>query len=85
MNDFYRQMLLEAPAETKESLAGIGITFAKDYLLISAYDLSGEENSVIYVLDKAMHDHGLFQAICRVNRLDGESKDFGYTKIFTLS
>lgn len=30
MNDFYRQMLLEAPAETKESLAGVGITFAKD-------------------------------------------------------
>ncbi len=29
-------------------------------------------------IDKAMHDHGLFQAICRVNRLDGESKDFGY-------
>jgi type I restriction enzyme R subunit len=28
-------------------------------------------------IDKAMHDHGLFQAICRVNRLDGESKDFG--------
>ena len=30
MNDFYRQMLLEAPAETKEGLAGVGITFAKD-------------------------------------------------------
>ncbi|MFB6365826.1 type I restriction endonuclease subunit R [Paenibacillus elgii] len=29
-------------------------------------------------LDKSMHDHGLFQAICRVNRLDGEAKDFGY-------
>lgn len=29
-------------------------------------------------IDKAMHDHGLFQAICRVNRLDGESKEFGY-------
>ena len=29
-------------------------------------------------IDKAMHDHGLFQAICRVNRLDGKSKDFGY-------
>ncbi len=29
-------------------------------------------------IDKAMHDHELFQAICRVNRLDGESKDFGY-------
>jgi type I restriction enzyme R subunit len=25
-----------------------------------------------------MHDHGLFQAICRVNRLDGEEKEFGY-------
>lgn len=25
-----------------------------------------------------MRDHGLFQAICRVNRLDGDDKDFGY-------
>ena len=25
-----------------------------------------------------MHDHGLFQAICRVNRLDGDDKDYGY-------
>lgn len=29
-------------------------------------------------IDKSMHDHGLFQAICRVNRLDGEGKDFGF-------
>lgn len=29
-------------------------------------------------IDKSMQDHGLFQAICRVNRLDGEDKDFGY-------
>lgn len=29
-------------------------------------------------IDKSMHDHGLFQAICRVNRLDGEDKEFGY-------
>jgi type I restriction enzyme R subunit len=29
-------------------------------------------------IDKSMYDHGLFQAICRVNRLDGEEKDFGY-------
>jgi len=29
-------------------------------------------------IDKKMQDHGLFQAICRVNRLDGESKQFGY-------
>ncbi|MEI7821622.1 MAG: HsdR family type I site-specific deoxyribonuclease [Verrucomicrobiota bacterium] len=29
-------------------------------------------------IDKQMHDHGLFQAICRVNRLDGDDKEFGY-------
>jgi type I restriction enzyme R subunit len=29
-------------------------------------------------IDKKMRDHGLFQAICRVNRLDGEDKDYGY-------
>ena len=29
-------------------------------------------------IDKNMKDHGLFQAICRVNRLDGEDKEYGY-------
>jgi type I restriction enzyme R subunit len=29
-------------------------------------------------IDKQMRDHGLFQAICPVNRLDGDDKDFGY-------
>src|SRR5258705_5792686 len=29
-------------------------------------------------IDKSMQDHGLFQAICRTIRLDGEDKDFGY-------
>jgi type I restriction enzyme, R subunit len=29
-------------------------------------------------LDNELHDHNLFQAICRTNRLDGEDKDFGY-------
>lgn len=29
-------------------------------------------------IDKSMKDHGLFQAVCRVNRLDEEDKDFGY-------
>ncbi|MBF4548701.1 type I restriction endonuclease subunit R [Pseudoclavibacter sp. VKM Ac-2888] len=31
----------------------------------------------LYV-DKKMRDHGLFQAICRVNRLDGDDKTYGY-------
>jgi type I restriction enzyme R subunit len=29
-------------------------------------------------IDKSMQDHGLFQAICRVNRLDTPDKQFGY-------
>ena len=29
-------------------------------------------------LDKKMRDHGLFQAICRMNRLDGADKEYGY-------
>lgn len=29
-------------------------------------------------IDKEMRDHGLFQAICRVNRLDGDDKEYGY-------
>jgi type I restriction enzyme R subunit len=33
--------------------------------------------SYLYIA-KSMQDHGLFQAICRTNRLDGEDKEFGY-------
>jgi type I restriction enzyme R subunit len=33
--------------------------------------------SYLYI-DKSMQDHGLFQAICRTNRLDGDDKEFGY-------
>jgi len=29
-------------------------------------------------IDKTMQDHGLFQAICRTNRLDGDDKEYGY-------
>jgi len=29
-------------------------------------------------IDKTMQDHGLFQAICRVNRVDDDGKDYGY-------
>ncbi len=29
-------------------------------------------------IDKPMRDHGLFQAICRVNRLDSEDKEYGF-------
>ena len=29
-------------------------------------------------IDKHLQDHGLFQAVCRVNRLDGADKEYGY-------
>ena len=29
-------------------------------------------------IDKSMRDHDLFQAICRVNRTDGDDKNYGY-------
>ncbi len=29
-------------------------------------------------IDKKMRDHGLFQAVCRVNRLDEDDKEYGY-------
>jgi len=32
----------------------------------------------LFIFDKNMQDHGLFQAICRVNRLDTDDKQFGY-------
>lgn len=43
--------------------------------LLTGYD--APPCTFLYI-DKKMQDHGLFQAICRVNRLDGESKDVGY-------
>jgi type I restriction enzyme R subunit len=29
-------------------------------------------------LDHSLHDHDLFQAVCRTNRLDGDDKDYGH-------
>lgn len=49
-------------------------------LIVVAKLLTGfDAPSCTYLyIDKEMKDHGLFQAICRVNRLDTENKDFGY-------
>ena len=45
--------------------------------LLTGFD--APKASYLYI-DKSMRDHGLFQAICRVNRLDGDcdDKDYGY-------
>jgi type I restriction enzyme R subunit len=43
--------------------------------LLTGFD--GPPATYLYI-DKQMRDHGLFQAICRVNRLGGEDKEYGY-------
>ncbi len=43
--------------------------------LLTGFD--APPTTYLYV-DKNMQDHGLFQAVCRVNRLHGDDKDYGY-------
>src|SRR5207249_648514 len=48
------------------------IVFSK---LLTGFDAP----SCTYIyLDNELHDHNLFQAICRTNRLDGDDKDYGH-------
>ena len=49
-------------------------------LIVVAKLLTGfDAPSCTYLyIDKEMRDHGLFQAICRTNRLDGDDKTVGY-------
>lgn len=44
-------------------------------MLLTGFDAP---SATYLYIDKTMQDHGLFQAICRVNRLDGDDKDCGY-------
>ncbi len=43
--------------------------------LLTGFD--GPPATYLYI-DKKMRDHALFQAICRINRLDGDDKEYGY-------
>jgi type I restriction enzyme R subunit len=65
--DYAKKMFKEQPANMK-------LLVVVDKLL-TGFDAP----SCTYLfIDKSMQDHGLFQAICRTNRLDGDDKDFGY-------
>ena len=65
--DQAKKLFKEQPANMK-----LLIVVAK---LLTGFD--APHCTYLYI-DKHMEDHGLFQAICRTNRLDGEDKDFGY-------
>ncbi|MEM7182983.1 MAG: HsdR family type I site-specific deoxyribonuclease [Spirochaetota bacterium] len=43
--------------------------------LLTGFDAPG--CTYLYI-DKSMQDHGLFQAICRTNRIDSDDKEYGY-------
>jgi len=65
--DFAKKMFKEQPANMK-------LLVVVDKLL-TGFD--APSCTYLYI-DKSMQDHGLFQAICRTNRLDGDDKEFGY-------
>jgi type I restriction enzyme R subunit len=91
--DIYRQMLADyfnEPADQavlriEEFEEAVKTKFVEEpgqmrLLIVVDKLLTGfDAPSATYVyIDKKMRDHGLFQAICRVNRLDGDDKTYGY-------
>jgi len=64
----------EAKAKFIKEPANMKLLVVVDKLLVG---FDSPPCTYLYI-DKSMQDHGLFQAICRVNRLDSEDKDFGY-------
>lgn len=54
-------------------------THCKLLIVVSKLLTGFDAPSCTYIyLDNKLHDHNLFQAICRTNRLDGDDKDFGH-------
>lgn len=86
----YDDILKNVQADPKKTKAetyekGVKELFIKEphnmkLLIVVSKLLTGfDAPSCTYLyIDKHMEDHGLFQAICRTNRLDGDDKDFGY-------
>ncbi|BAQ34146.1 type I restriction endonuclease subunit R [Dehalococcoides sp. UCH007] len=64
----------EAKAKFIKEPANMKLLVVVDKLLVG---FDAPPCSYLYI-DKSMQDHALFQAICRVNRLDSEDKQFGY-------
>ena len=64
----------EAKKLFREEPAKMKLLIVRDKLL-TGFDAP---SATYLYIDKSMRDHDLFQAICRVNRPDGEDKDYGY-------
>ena len=92
----YRKMLAEYFDKSEKDAATLVEKFEKEVkqrfikepgqmrlLIVVDKLLTGfDAPSATYLyIDKKMADHNLFQAICRVNRLDGEDKEYGLSLI----
>ena len=83
--DTYTQHVLKAGQTTKQYEDEMKRRFIKEpanckLLVVVSKLLTGfDAPSCTYIyLDNELHDHNLFQAICRTNRLDGDDKDYGH-------
>lgn len=91
--EIYRKMLADYFEEPEDKAANRVEEFEKEVkkrfikepgqmrlLIVVDKLLTGfDAPSATYLyIDKQMTDHSLFQAICRVNRLDGDDKEYGY-------
>lgn len=91
--DIYRQMLADYFEKPADQVGNLVEKFEKQVkkkfieepgqmrlLIVVDKLLTGfDAPSATYLyIDKSMADHNLFQAICRVNRLDSDDKEYGY-------
>tara|TARA_R110002050_G_scaffold57423_5_gene129165 strand:+ start:77194 stop:80355 length:3162 start_codon:yes stop_codon:yes gene_type:complete len=83
--DYFEQPEAEAAKRVEEFEKNVKKRFIEEpgqmrLLIVVDKLLTGfDAPSATYLyIDKNMADHSLFQAICRVNRLDGEDKEYGY-------
>ncbi|VVE10285.1 Type-1 restriction enzyme R protein [Pandoraea communis] len=83
--DTYKQHVLRAGQTTKQYEDETKRRFIEEpasmkLLIVVSKLLTGfDAPSCSYIyLDNELHDHNLFQAICRTNRLDGDDKDYGH-------
>lgn len=91
--EIYRQMLADHFGEPADAAMGKVERFEKEVkkrfvhepgrmrlLIVVDKLLTGFDAppATYLYIDKKMANHGLFQAICRVNRLNGDDKDYGY-------
>lgn len=83
--DVYTQKVLAPGQSTEAYEESVKKAFVHEpanmkLLIVVSKLLTGfDAPSCTYIyLDHALHDHNLFQAICRTNRLDGDDKTYGY-------